>query len=56
MRFSAIVPVYNVEDFLGECLARIARQDHFEYEVVIVGDGLTNGISEGYVQLAEQVQ
>lgn len=55
MRFSASVPVYNVEDFLGECLASIACQDYSEYEVVIVGDSSTNGISEGYVQLAEQV-
>lgn len=43
-------------ELFGECLASIARQDHFEYEVVIVDDGSTNGISEGYVQLAEQVQ
>lgn len=55
VRFSAIVPVYNVEDFLGECLASIACQDYSECVVVIVGDGSTNGISEGYVQLAEQV-
>lgn len=56
VRFCAIVPECNVENFFGECLASIARQDHFEYEVVIVDDGSTNGISEGYVQLAEQVQ
>ncbi len=56
MRFCAIVPESNVENLFCECLASIARQDHFEYEVVIVDDGSTNGISEGYVQLAEQVQ
>lgn len=56
VRFCAIVPECNVENFFGECLASIARQDNFEYEVVIVDDGSTNGISEGYVQLAELVQ
>lgn len=56
MRLCAIVPECNVGNFFGECLASIACHDYSEFEVIIFDEGSTNGISEGYVQLAEQVQ
>lgn len=55
MRFSVIVPVYNVEDFLGECLTSIARQDYSDYEVVIVDDGSTDGSAAIYERFASEV-
>lgn len=54
MRFSVIVPVYNVEDFLGECLASIACQDYSDYEVVIVDDGSTDGSAAIYELFASE--
>lgn len=36
---SAVVPVYDVEEFLPACLASIAAQDFTDYEVIIVDDG-----------------
>lgn len=39
MKFSVIVPVYNVEQYLGQCLESIKGQDFMDYEVVCVNDG-----------------
>ncbi len=39
MKFSIIVPVYNVEKYLDKCLSSIKRQNFNNYEVIIVNDG-----------------
>lgn len=36
---SIILPVYNVEEFLGKCLKSLEAQNSKEYEIVIVDDG-----------------
>ena len=38
MRFSIIVPVYNVEDYLEKCLDSINQAFH-DYELILVDDG-----------------
>ncbi|WP_196805730.1 glycosyltransferase [Butyrivibrio sp. WCD2001] len=40
---SIVVPVYNVEDYLEECLISIAKQTYKNIEVLIVDDGATDG-------------
>ena len=42
MRFSLIVPVYNVERYVIDCLESIKRQSFDDYEVIIVNDGSTD--------------
>jgi len=39
---SAIVPVYNVQDFLEECLDSIVAQTFTDFEVICVNDGSTD--------------
>lgn len=39
MKFSIIVPVYNGERFLGECLSSIESQTCRDFEVIVVDDG-----------------
>lgn len=39
---SIIVPVYNVEKYLNECLESVANQSSNNYEVIIVNDGSTD--------------
>lgn len=36
---SIIIPVYNVEDYLRECLDSIIDQKHQDYEIILVDDG-----------------
>lgn len=40
--FSIIIPVYNVEDYLIQCLDSILSQTYSNYEVVLVNDGSTD--------------
>lgn len=42
MKFSVIVPVYNVENYIESCLKSILAQDFSDYEIVIVNDGSTD--------------
>ena len=50
---SIIVPVYNVETYLEECLDSIQNQSYTDLEVILVNDGSTDGsqaICERYCQ------
>ena len=40
---SVVVPVYNTERYLEQCLRSLADQDDDRYEVIIVNDGATDG-------------
>ena len=40
---SVIVPVYNVEEYLEECLENIRQQTFTDIEVILVNDGSTDG-------------
>lgn len=40
---SVIVPVYNVETYLEECLDSIQNQSYTDLEVILVNDGSTDG-------------
>lgn len=42
MKFSIIVPVYNVEAYLDNCLASLQAQDFADFEVICVNDGSTD--------------
>lgn len=42
MQFSIIVPVYNVEDYLAQCIDAILEQDYKDYELILVDDGSTD--------------
>lgn len=41
MKLSIIIPVYNVQEYLGACLDSIFNQDipYYDYEVILVNDG-----------------
>ena len=38
-RVSVIVPVYNAELFIGQCLTSLVSQNYPELEIVLVDDG-----------------
>ena len=43
MRFSVIVPVYNIEDKIKKCLDSIEKQIYRDFEVLIIIDGSKDG-------------
>ncbi len=43
---SVIVPVYNVEEYLEECLDSIQKQTYIDIEVILVNDGSTDRSKE----------
>lgn len=42
MKFSIIVPVYNVEKYLDECMSSLITQNYDSYEIILVDDGSTD--------------
>lgn len=38
-KFSIIIPIYNAEKYLDECLNSILSQDYKEFEVIMINDG-----------------
>lgn len=42
-RISVIIPVYNVEAYLDECLASLEAQDFTDFEAICVNDGSPDG-------------
>ena len=43
---SVIVPIYNVEEYLEECLESIQNQTYTNIEVIMINDGSTDGSKE----------
>lgn len=39
MKFSILVPVYNVEEYLVQCIESVLKQTYNNYELILVNDG-----------------
>lgn len=37
--FSIIIPVYNIEKYIKECVYSILKQEYMDYEIILVDDG-----------------
>lgn len=46
MKFSILIPVYNVEKYLQQCFNSVIKQTFSDYEVIVVDDGSTDGSPE----------
>ena len=44
--FSIVVPVYNVELYLRECIESIIKQTYSKWELVLIDDGSTDRSGE----------
>ena len=45
-KFSIIIPVYNVEKYIDDCLKSIMNQTYKDYEVIVVNDGTKDNSME----------
>ena len=46
MRFSVIVPAYNVQDYIVGCIDSILKQSFRDYEIILVNDGSSDATFE----------
>lgn len=54
MKFSIIVPVYNVEQYLEKCLDSLHVQDYTDHEILCVNDGSTDGSRKILTEMENQ--
>jgi len=57
-RLSVIIPVYNVEKYLTECLDSVINQSFKDIEIICINDGSTDGslrILEEYAQQDDRI-
>ena len=52
-KLSVIIPCYNVEEYLSECIDCIKKQSYSDFEVILVDDGSTDGTGKMCDTLAE---
>ena len=58
-KLSVIVPVYNTEKYLRECIDSILAQTFGDFELLLVDDGSTDSsgaICEEYAQMDERIR
>lgn len=46
MRLSIIIPVYNIEKYIADCLDSVLKQKKSDYEIILVVDGSTDNSLE----------
>lgn len=54
MKLSVVVPYFNVEHYIRDCLASIAAQQMKDFEVILVDDGSQDGSREIAEQFVEK--
>ncbi|MBQ1468132.1 MAG: glycosyltransferase family 2 protein, partial [Solobacterium sp.] len=51
---SVIIPVYNVKDYIDECMESVVHQTYKDLEILLINDGSTDGSHEKCLFWAER--
>lgn len=54
IKVSVITPAYNSADVIAETIASVLKQDYQEWEMIIVDDGSTDGLSQVVNEFAQK--
>ena len=58
-KLSVIIPVYNVEEYLEQCVESVLKQDYESFELILVDDGSTDesgSICDQYERIDKRVK
>ena len=58
-KITIIIPVYNVENYLDECIQSVLKQTHKNFEIILVDDGSTDKsgcICDAYKEKDDRIQ
>lgn len=58
MKISVIIPIYNSEKYLKECIESVLNQNYLDLEIVLIDDGSTDNsklICEQYAQIYNNI-
>ncbi len=56
LAISAVVPVYNAEQYIGQCLTGILSQTRPPDEVIVVDDGSSDGTAEELARFGNEIR
>jgi len=56
MKFSVVIPTFNRQETLRQCLIALQEQDYPDYEVIVIDDGSTDKTAEIIAQEFPQVR
>lgn len=53
IKYSIIIPVYNVEKYLSDCVESVCKQEYQNYEIILVDDGSVDSSGDICDQIAK---
>ena len=53
-KISVIVPAYNIENYIGDCILSIINQDYDNIEIIVINDGSTDSTLKVCAEIQEE--